>query len=365
MKKAILIISVVYLLIGQAGFANPYENNVKKQLEQIAEQNLCNDDIGRSFTEQFFYGKSANKYNVIIRNILEQINNTVSDLSMILLITLIFTILHHIQMSFKIYEVSKATYCVFFLSIVAIVIKNLNSVLLLGINIVNNITTFVEVLIPLIMSILISSGYVTYSTVISPLVALSVVISSEIIKNVIVPIASIYLLLSIMANFDQQFNLKRMLSFIKTIIMWLIVFGLVIFTGIISVEGWTGASIDNFSAKALKYTIGNFVPYVGKILSDAADTIAGSLGIIKNTSTVFGIIAIIIIIGLPLAKILIISFGFKLTAALVEIYSDKKFAQFLNDYGDSILIVFSLVLSSAILFIVVLASILWTIQISR
>lgn len=47
------------------------------------------------------------------------------------------------------------------------------------------------------------------------------------------------------------------------------------FVGIMTVRGITSKSIDEVTAKTAKFAVDNFVPVVGKSLSDAVATVAG------------------------------------------------------------------------------------------
>jgi len=234
------------------------------------------------------------------------------------------------------------------------VLQNLKDILLYANEVIQKGNSFVEAIFPILISTLATMGYATYAASLSPKIVFALVFSSEFLKNIILPIVNVYIVISILSNIDGgRFNLRRLLSFLKTVLLWSIVIGLVVFTGIVSIEGFTGATVDNLVAKSIKYTVGNFVPFVGKILSDAADTLAGSLGIIKNTISVVGLLTLLFIVGVPLLKILIISLLFRLTAAFVGIIS------------DNILLIFSIVFASLLVFVVTFSTVLFIIQVGR
>lgn len=365
-RKLFAIIAFVYFItIFNITFANNIFDEQSREIKKIISDNSDGDIT--SYITSAIEGKKNNKNisEIIKKRLFSDLEQVSNQILSIIVVCLIYTILMNIQNAFKNSSVSKATFLVFFLSIVSITIQNLKNILAYANEIIQRSVNFSEALLPIILSLLASMGYVTYSTVISPKVLFAIVFSSEFIKNIIVPIVNVYLLISIIVNLDNRFNLRRLLNILKSVILWSIVIGLVIFTGVVSVEGFTGATVDNVAAKSIKYTVGNFVPFVGKILADAADTLAGSLSIIKNTSTVAGLLFLILVVGVPLFKILMLSFIFRLTAAVVEIVSDSKFARFLDDYADNILLIFSMVFAAAFLFVVTFASVLFIVQIGR
>ncbi|WAM32567.1 stage III sporulation protein AE [Caldicellulosiruptor naganoensis] len=226
--------------------------------------------------------------------------------------------------------------------------------------------TLQKLLFPILLSTLATMGYATYAASLTPKIIFALVFSTEFLKNIISPLVNIYIIISILSNIDSgRFNLRRLLNFLKTILLWSIVIGLVMFTGIVSIEGFTGVAVDNLVAKSIKYTVGNFIPFVGKILSDAADTLASSLGIIKSTISVVGLLTLLFVVGIPLFKILIISLLFRLAAAFVGIISDSRFAQFLDDYADNVLLIFSIVFVSLFMFVVTFSTVLFIVQVGR
>ena len=59
---------------------------------------------------------------------------------------------------------------------------------------------------------------------------------------------------------------------------------------------------------------GNFIPVIGRMFTDAADTVINASVLLKNTVGMAGVI-ILLLITFPAIKILMISFIYKLAAA--------------------------------------------------
>ena len=58
---------------------------------------------------------------------------------------------------------------------------------------------------------------------------------------------------------------------------------LTIFLTVVSVQGASSAVVDGVTIKAAKFITGNFVPVVGKMFTDATDTVISASLLVKNT----------------------------------------------------------------------------------
>lgn len=56
-----------------------------------------------------------------------------------------------------------------------------------------------------------------------------------------------------------------------------------VFLSVISVQGTATAVADGVAIKTAKFVTGNFIPVVGRMFTDAADTVISASVILKNT----------------------------------------------------------------------------------
>ena len=91
-----------------------------------------------------------------------------------------------------------------------------------------------------------------------------------------------------------------------------------VFLGVISVQGTSSAVADGVTIRTAKFVTGNFIPVVGRMFTDAADTVINASVLLKNTVGMAGVIILLLITTFPAIKILIISFIYKLSASLLQ-----------------------------------------------
>ena len=114
-------------------------------------------------------------------------------------------------------------------------------------------------------------------------------------SKVIVPFLNMFLGLSITSSVSPDINLSGFINIISKTIKWLLVFGMTIFTALLSIKQLLTSSLDTVSSRAIKFTLNSFVPIVGSALADAYKTVQGSVGILKTGLGVFVIIAVAVV----------------------------------------------------------------------
>jgi stage III sporulation protein AE len=112
--------------------------------------------------------------------------------------------------------------------------------------------------------------------------------------------------------------------------------------------------------KTTKYALDNFVPVVGKCMSDAISTVAGYTAIFKDAVSVAGLFILLIISIYPLLKILIIALIYKFVGAVMEPVVDKKVVDCLGAVGNSLVIMFAAVLSAAVMLFIMITMVAQT-----
>ena len=123
-----------------------------------------------------------------------------------------------------------------------------------------------------------------------------------------------------------------------------------VFIGILTVQGAAGTVADAVGLRTAKYMTGAFVPVVGKILSDAVETVAGASIILKNSIYLSGVFLLLLLILFPLLKLAAIALIYKLSAALVEPLGESELGSCINVMGNSLVLVLAALASVGIIF---------------
>lgn len=249
-------------------------------------------------------------------------------------------------------ETSKIVYILQYLIIVILVSSSFVSILQITKETINKLTNFMNLLVPLFTTLVLTTGSIASTNIIQPILLFTINFISNFSNNFLIPILLISCVLSIVSNISERAQIAGLAKFLKSSIVWCLGIILTIFTCLLSLEGTLGASVDGMTAKTTKAVVTNFIPVVGKILGDTVETVLGCSNILKNTVGFIGVIIIIGIALLPIIKISVFTVCFKLTSSIGEAVADKRIVKLVSDIADNYKILLGILIAIAVMFII-------------
>ena len=129
-------------------------------------------------------------------------------------------------------------------------------------------------------------------------------------------------ILLIVSTLNKNHQVTQLASLLTTIGMGTLGLFLTIFLGVMSVQGAASAIQDGIAMKTAKFVAGNFIPIIGRTLTDAADTILSASLLLKNGIGIVGVGIIVLIVLFPALKIAAIAITYKLAAAILQPIAD-------------------------------------------
>ncbi|GIN55749.1 stage III sporulation protein AE [Lederbergia ruris] len=290
--------------------------------------------------------------NGIIAFIIQEISLNLKLLGTLMLLTIFSVFLQSLHNAFEQGAVSKVAYSIIFMVLIIIALNSFRVASEYAIEAIDHMSQFILALLPLLLALIASSGGVTSSGFYHPILVFLVNISSLIIKNGVLPLLFLSTLLSIANALNGEIKVSQLAGLLKKASVGLLGAFITILLGVMSLQGAASAVADGVAIKTAKFVTGNFVPVVGKMFTDAADTVLSASVLLKNTVGIAGVIIVLLIAAFPAMKILIISFIYKLTAALLQPLGDGPVIACLNAVSNSMIYVFaSLAIVSFMFFI--------------
>lgn len=247
---------------------------------------------------------------------------------------------------------AQITYFIQYLVIVTLVINTFVSILDLTKESITNIVNFMTALIPLLVTLMLSTGSLVSSSMVEPILLIMVNVVGNFINTFLIPLLLISISISIVSNISDKVQIERLAKFLKSSIIWILGILLTIFTSTLSLQGSLTSSVDGMTAKTAKAAVSNFVPVVGKILGDTVDSVIGCGNILKNSVGIIGVIVVIGIVFVPVIKIFILWVSFKLTSAVCEVVADVKIVKLIDQIADSYKILLGILISVSVMFII-------------
>ena len=270
----------------------------------------------------------------------------------ILIICIVTGLLKNLSSSFGKKSVSDISMLVCTMIIIGISINSFRLAYNLAIDSVTTMVNTMEILTPVLLGILISTGSIASGTIMSPLMIGTVTGTGIILKKIILPAmfaASILALINCLTEKDYVNKLSRLIRNTSVAITGL---AMALLSGIISVQGLITDASDGLLINTAKYSLSTFIPIVGGFTADTAELFIKCMSTIKNIVGVFGIITLVLVILVPITKLLIIALIYKITAAAAEPICDSKISDTLNDMGSCIVSLGAVMFFASLLFII-------------
>ena len=273
----------------------------------------------------------------------------------IVVIGIICSLFKNLQSSFSSEGISQIAFFACYAILIILLSKTFIISLSLAKGVIVKIATFMDKVLPLLAALLIASGGLTQAATMDPIILGATILIPKIYLNIIIPLILITFVLQFANNISTEPKLSNLCGLIKKSTVWIQGFIITVFIGVLTIRGISSSTIDAVTLKTTKFTIDNFIPIVGKSLSDAISSVAGYSLIIKNAIGSIGLIVIILIIIYPIIKIVLSSLIFKLSAALLEPITDKRITSSIAAAGESLILIMSCVLCVSLMFFVLIA----------
>lgn len=266
-------------------------------------------------------------------------------------IALLCSVLKNMQNNFG-GNVSEIAFYVCYMLIVILIVTSFSNVSNICITSITKLNSFMGIVIPVLITLLLSMGNIATVSTLQPVILGMISIISTLVSNLVIPIILISTILSLISNISTQVNVEKIGKFFKKSAMYIVEFTMIIFVGLLSLEGSLAANVDGITAKVAKTAISNTIPVVGKLIGDAADSVIGSISITKNAVGIIGVLVIIIITSGPIIKSFLLMMMFNLTSAICDSIADSRISKCISVTADSIKMIFGIMFMITFLFII-------------
>ena len=322
------------------------QNYINKQLEKInigqLEQELKNNEL--------FKDLNLKQY---IKDLIKSASLKV--IIMIIVLALLSSILKSLESSFSSGEVTKIVNYIIFITMVTLVLVNFKDVLSIAYTTVNSIISIVNILIPILLSLMVVGGLTATSATLSPVFVGGVSVINLVFKNIIFTLITLAFCVLVVNNLSKNIKLKRFSELLKKANIVIVGAVFIIYLGLISIQGIYVTSFDKFTVKSAKFAVGSFIPVIGNFVSDSVDILLSSSLLIKN---IFGSIGLILLIGIclvPIIKIFSIIIVYKIGAAIVEPIGEDNISSFMDETSKLMTVILVSVLAVLIMFFITIS----------
>lgn len=192
------------------------------------------------------------------------------------------------------------------------------------------------------------SGSVTYSA----LTVFSDALFSGLLTELSFPVVNAMCALGFLSCFDVFEFSSKLSQTVKKVYVFFLSFIGTVFSGLITVKGVLSNGVDSLTSKSIRFVVGRSLPVVGGTVSETYSALISSLGLIKNTVGVFGIITVTVTVLPVLLELIMWILALDITISASEAFGTSKALGLFNVLKDTLVLLVATVVIVATIFIV-------------
>lgn len=287
--------------------------------------------------------------------LLKEVRATVQLMISLIVLAIISALLRNLQSSFSGESVSSIAFYACYAVMIMLLTKSFLISLNLAKETITKLSDFTAVLLPSLVFLLATVGGLTQAATADPIVVAAVGLTPRLYVDIIIPIILTGFVLAFVNNLSEEHKINGLCKVLKQYVLWFQGIIMTIFIGLLTVRGIASNTLDVVTLKTAKFAVDNFIPIVGKALSDTIATMAGYSLLLKNAISSIGLLIIIILMLFPVIKIAVMAFVYKISAALIEPVADKRIVNCITAAGESLILLMSCVISITVMFFIMVS----------
>lgn len=315
-----------------------------------------------SFMEMLMPGGEGLKLSQMVQGLLRYLWHEVlyngKLLVTIVMLTVFSMVLETLQSAFERNTVSKVAYSISYMVLLIIAVNSFYVAIGYAKDSIQSMIQFMLAMVPLLLTLLASMGSIVTVSILHPLIIMMIHVVGTVIYTVVFPLLFFSAVLHIASALSDKYKVTQLANLLRSIGVSILGVLLAIFLGVISVQGATGAVTDGVTVRTAKYVTGNFIPVVGKMFSDAADTVISASMIAKNAVGIAGVIIILFLSAFPAIKILTLALIYYIAAAAMQPLGSSPIVTCLQTIGKTMIYVFASLAAVSLMFFLAVTIIL-------
>ncbi|WP_035350319.1 MULTISPECIES: stage III sporulation protein AE [Fictibacillus] len=271
-------------------------------------------------------------------------------LGTLILLTVFSMMLQSIQNAFEQHNISKVAYAIIYMVIIIFALNSFHVAIDYVKEAIANMMHFMIALMPLLLALMATIGSVASVSFFHPIIVFLVNSSGILINSFVLPLFLLSAILSLVSTLSEHYKVTQLAKLLRTVGMSALGVFFTVFLGVISVQGATTAISDGITIKAAKFVTGNFIPVIGKMFTDAADTVMSASLLLKNTVGVVGVAILLLIALFPAIKVLALGLIYQLAAAILQPLGGGPIIKCLEIIGKSVMFIFAALATVSLMF---------------
>lgn len=324
-----------------------YMEDVSKDIDGIDKMSF--GTFVDSILKGDFYISPSYIFSIILRNLFKEILKSTATFGGIMCVMVLSSILKSVTSSFCGKSVGEMGFYVCYMIMVLSICDIFRIGAELTIDAVKTMGEFLNITIPVFISIAISTGSVGEGVFIAPFISGMSTFIIGFISKVIVPSTVTISVFELITYISERNFLKSITEFMKKCISMILKGVAILFTVVLSLQKIAIPTVTGIFGKTLMSVTGS-IPIVGDAIEGAVKTTLSLFTATKGCITVFVIIFMIIVCFLPFVKLFAIYVMYRLASAFSEPFCDKRLTGCIDCASEFTSILIGIILTSGVIF---------------
>lgn len=216
-------------------------------------------------------------------------------------------------------------------------------------------SVFMTAFVPVFATVVVANGQAVTGTSMGALLLGASQVVELVGTHLVIPLMCGYLSISIVSSVSPILSKTTLAESIKKLSFWIMSFFTTVFLGILSIQTVINASADSLSIRTAKFVIGSSVPMAGTVLAEALTTVTASLGVLKTTVAIYGVIACVVIFLPLLIELVLWRICLNVTSIVSDVLSVANISKLVKSVDMAVSVLCGIILLSMALFVISLS----------
>lgn len=331
-----------------------------EDVQQVIDQlvNTPEDISFKEYVEGISTGNEQFSISGLITKILDavfgELINNKSLLIQLIMIAVLAAMFSNFANIFENNQVSDTAFYVTYLMLFAILTSSFYLATEIARTVLQNLFDFMKVLMPTyLLSIAVSSGAKTslfyYESTLGIFTGINVLL-----LKVVLPLINVYFVISMANHLTKEDRLSKLTELIETVVQWTLKTMLAFVIGFNAIQGLILPMAEHVKKSSIIRTT-SAIPGVGNAINSVTETLLGASVIVKNAIGVAGLVIVLILCLVPLAKLVCFMFLYQLSGAMVQPISDKRMIGCISAAATAAKLLLTMVFICVLLFVLSIA----------
>lgn len=211
--------------------------------------------------------------------------------------------------------------------------------------------TVMNRMLPVLAAASYSTGEITAATVQHTGMVLFITVLSSINTYVFQPLCRALFAMTIVSSVCTEVSVSGLLTGIKRFFLSLFSFFVLVYSFVYGVQTSLARSADSLGLRTVRFALGNFIPIVGGVVSEAFAAVREGLHYVKVMTGIGGILVLLFLL-LPVGiSMLLMQLSFSVSHMVADVLGCSKSAKWLADTSSVLQILMAMVWLSTLFFL--------------